>query len=132
MGPSRKWASRSIWAAIEDEDDEDALPTTVHFTHTEINLNESGSSSIRISHLPTLASPTKKGKHSELDTGSWHTQPPPDVVDFGDDLDPTLSPGWSYFVETTKYKEHLANYQEQKETVSCYLLRLSVTCNQVS
>lgn len=49
-----------------------------------------------------------------------------------EDADPTLSPGWSYFVETTKYKEHLANYQEQKETVSCYLLRLSVTCNQVS
>ena len=48
------------------------------------------------------------------------------------DADPTLSPGWSFFVETTKYKEHLANYQEQKETVSCYLLRLSVTCNQVS
>ena len=91
MGPSRKWASRSIWAAIEDEDNEDALPMTVHFTHTEINLNESGSSSIRISHLPTLALPTKKGKHSELDTGSWHMQPPPDIVDFGDDLDPAYA-----------------------------------------
>lgn len=91
MGPSRKQASWSIWAAIEDEDDEDALPMTVHFTHTEINLNESGSSSIRISHLPTLASPTKKGKHSELDTGSWHMQPPPDIVDFGDDLDPAYA-----------------------------------------
>ena len=35
-----------------------------------------------------------------------------------EDRDPTLSPGWSYFIETTKYKTHLANYQEQKETVS--------------
>lgn len=90
MAPSRKRAGQSIWTAIEDEDDENALPTTVHFTHTEINLNESGSSSIRTSHLPTLASPTKKGKHSELDTGSWHMQPPPGV-DFGDDLDPAYA-----------------------------------------
>ena len=44
-----------------------------------------------------------------------------------EDSDPTLSPGWSYFVETTKYKEHLANYQEQKETVSYYLSKFSVT-----
>lgn len=43
-----------------------------------------------------------------------------------EDADPTLSPGWSYFVETTKYKEHLANYQEQKETVSNNLLKVSV------
>ena len=35
------------------------------------------------------------------------------------DANPTLSPGWSYFVENTKYKEHLAQYKDQKETVSC-------------
>lgn len=31
--------------------------------------------------------------------------------------DPTLSPGWSYFVETTKYNEHLAKYGDQKDVV---------------
>ena len=35
------------------------------------------------------------------------------------DANPTFSPGWSYFVENTKYKEHLAQYKDQKETVSC-------------
>jgi len=43
-----------------------------------------------------------------------------------EDADPTLSPGWAYFVESTKYKQHLANYQEQKETVSHYLFKFFV------
>ena len=118
MGPSRKRASRSIWAAIEDEDDEDALPTTVHFTHTEINLNESGSSSIRISHLPTLASPTKKGKHSELDTGSWHTQPPPDIVDFGDDLDPAYA--------NERFEHQLEPPLQEKRRYEVYVISFSL------
>lgn len=37
-----------------------------------------------------------------------------------EDADPMLSLGWAYFVESTKYKQHLAKYQEQKETVSHY------------
>lgn len=37
-----------------------------------------------------------------------------------EDADPMLSPGWAYFVKSTKYKKHLAKYQEQKETVSHY------------
>ncbi|KZP23155.1 hypothetical protein FIBSPDRAFT_952228 [Athelia psychrophila] len=32
--------------------------------------------------------------------------------------DPTLSPGFSYFVEMSKYREHLAKYGDQKETHS--------------
>ncbi|KAF7977625.1 hypothetical protein HWV62_3024 [Athelia sp. TMB] len=32
--------------------------------------------------------------------------------------DPTLSEGWSYFCETTKYREHLAKYGDQKEVHS--------------
>ncbi|KAF7977149.1 hypothetical protein HWV62_4563 [Athelia sp. TMB] len=32
--------------------------------------------------------------------------------------DPTLSKGWSYFCEVTKYREHLATYGDQKEVHS--------------
>ncbi|KZP24407.1 hypothetical protein FIBSPDRAFT_1011668, partial [Athelia psychrophila] len=32
--------------------------------------------------------------------------------------DPTLSQGWSYFCEVTKYREHLAKYADQKEVKS--------------
>lgn len=32
--------------------------------------------------------------------------------------DPSLSHGWAYFVETTRYKEHLDSIGPQKETVS--------------
>lgn len=35
-----------------------------------------------------------------------------------EDADPTLSPGYSYFVEQKKYSEHLAKYGEQKDVVS--------------
>lgn len=31
--------------------------------------------------------------------------------------DPTLSPGWSYFCEVSKYMGHLETYGDQKETV---------------
>lgn len=31
--------------------------------------------------------------------------------------DPTLSAGWSYFCETTKYRAHLEKYGNQKEVV---------------
>lgn len=31
--------------------------------------------------------------------------------------DPTLSAGWSYFCETTKYRAHLEKYGSQKEVV---------------
>lgn len=46
--------------------------------------------------------------------------------------DPTLSPGWSYFVENTKYKEHLAQYKEQKETVSRHLCSLSAKLGRLT
>lgn len=32
--------------------------------------------------------------------------------------DPTLSPGWAYYCESTKYKEHLDSIGDQKDTVS--------------
>lgn len=32
--------------------------------------------------------------------------------------DPTLSPGWAYYCETTKYKDHLDSIGDQKDTVS--------------
>jgi hypothetical protein len=32
--------------------------------------------------------------------------------------DPTLSPGWSFFGEVTKYYDHLAKYGDQVEVVS--------------
>lgn len=49
-----------------------------------------------------------------------------------EDADPTLSPGWSYFVEPKKYKEHLAKYQDQKETVSRYLFQFSVRLGELT
>ena len=69
----------------------DAPPKTLNFTHTKFNLDESGPSSVRTSHLPALASPTKKGKMSMEDSGSWNTEPQPDLPDFGDDLDPAYT-----------------------------------------
>lgn len=90
MAPSRKRAGQSVWAAIDDEDD-NTFPQIVNFTHTELNLNEFGSSSIRTSHLATLASPSKKGKHTEQDTGTWFTEHQPTLPDFGDDLDPAYT-----------------------------------------
>lgn len=39
--------------------------------------------------------------------------------------DPTLSKGWSYFCEVTKYREHLATYGDQKEVVSVYIMILA-------
>lgn len=36
--------------------------------------------------------------------------------------DPTLSNGWSYFCEMTKYREHIAKYGHQKDVVSVFFL----------
>lgn len=36
--------------------------------------------------------------------------------------DPTLSKGWSYFCEITKYREHVAKYGDQKEVVCFFPL----------
>ena len=32
--------------------------------------------------------------------------------------DPTLNPGWAYYCETAKYKEHLDSVGDQRNTVS--------------
>jgi hypothetical protein len=32
-----------------------------------------------------------------------------------------LMPGWAYFVEETKFQEHVANYVDQPEVRSCFL-----------
>lgn len=40
--------------------------------------------------------------------------------------DPTLSAGLSYFVEISKYREHVAKYGDQVEIVSTYNMLLSV------
>lgn len=34
--------------------------------------------------------------------------------------DPTFSGGWSYFVEATKYREHIDKQGEQKEVVRTF------------
>ena len=91
MARSHKRASQAFWDAIEDNENDDVLQTTIKFTHTELNLDESGPSSLRTFHLATLASPTKKSKRSEQDTGSWITEPQPGSVDFSDDLDPAYT-----------------------------------------
>lgn len=39
-----------------------------------------------------------------------------------EEADPTLSAGWSYFCEMTKYREHLAKYGDQKEVVSHWFM----------
>ena len=49
-----------------------------------------------------------------------------------EDTDPTLSLGWSYFVETMKYKAHLTKYQHWKETVSDDLFKLSASLSRLT
>ena len=110
MARSRKRASQ--WVAIDDGD-YDAPPATFNFSHTELNLDKSGSSSIRTSHLETLTSPTKKGRHSEQDTGSWITEPQLELPDFGDDLDP------AYTEECIEYQ--METPARKKENTRCKL-----------
>ena len=43
----------------------------------------------------------------------------------GGKFDPPLGPGFGYFVEPTKYKEHLQNYVMEQD-VSCWL---NLVCN---
>lgn len=40
--------------------------------------------------------------------------------------DPTLSKGWSYFCEVTKYREHVAKYGDQKDVVRFLFLFSSI------
>ena len=97
MARSHKWASQAFWDAIEDDKNDDVLKTTIKFTHIELNLDESGPSSLWTFHLVTLASSTKKSKCSEQDTGSWIAEPQLGSLDFSNDLDPAY---------TTQHFEH--------------------------
>lgn len=36
--------------------------------------------------------------------------------------DPELSPGWAYFVESAKYKDHIKNYVSEKDVSGCFSL----------
>lgn len=46
-----------------------------------------------------------------------------------EEADPTLSKGWSYFCEITKYREHVAKYGHQKDIVRFFLILLSHLSN---
>lgn len=49
-----------------------------------------------------------------------------------EEADPTLSPGWSYFVKNDDYQAHLEKFGSQKEVVSKTKLHDAVWTDQMS
>jgi hypothetical protein len=45
--------------------------------------------------------------------------------------DPTLSPGWSYYCEVTKYMEYLATGVEREEVCTCRAWSNELTSNLI-